>query len=76
MSARSRRRGCTGFPCSSTVTGTPASASRSAAHEPAGPEPTTTTFGGGRPAGQRGVDRGAGSRAATSPRRAATIRKR
>ena len=36
-SARSRRRGCTGLPCSTMVTGTPASASRSAAHEPAGP---------------------------------------
>ena len=40
----SRPRPSTGCPRSSTVTGTPASASASAAKSPAGPRPTITTL--------------------------------
>ncbi len=61
--ARSWRRGCTGLPCSITVEGTPASARRSAAQAPAGPDPTITTRGTGRLAGH--ANRGPGRRDGT-----------
>src|ERR1019366_8335890 len=75
MLARSCRLGCTGLPRSSIVDETPASAKRSAAHDPAGPEPTITTRGLAAPAGHGRISRFE-TGVAASPLRRTSTRKR